>query len=177
MKTIILNALLFAALCTVFSFDNQRIYAVSETVQIDCTDTITDTEDVNQVDTFSFSIEGWIRYCSSKYKVPFEVILGVATNESGFGKSYQAVNHNNWFGIRYYPNTYYRGNYYTSSKGRTWRAYSNAYQSVEDFCLYMHEHYEHLIGLELKHWLVCGYAESCYTPKYFRKFSNFYESN
>lgn len=174
MKTILFHIVLFSFLAIGFSFDNQRIDLVSESVQIQRTDT-THIEVSETVDTFRFTVKGWIRYCSSKYKVPFEVIVGVATRESAFGTSYQAVNHNNWFGIRYYANTYYQGDYYTSSTGRTWRAYDNAYQSIEDFCMYMHEHYEHLIGLPLDNWLVCGYANSCYTPKYFSQFSTFYE--
>ena len=56
----------------------------------------------------------WIDTCASRYNIPREVILGIASNESKFGSSFLGRTAHNWFGIKKGD---YDGDYYTSSKG------------------------------------------------------------
>ena len=112
----------------------------------------------------------WIDTCASRYNIPREVILGIASNESKFGSSFLGRTAHNWFGIKKGD---YTGDYYTSSKGNKWRKYPSPYESIEDFCKYITTHYSHLIGRPLERWNIYGYAESPYLASYFLTFKNF----
>lgn len=68
--------------------------------------------------------------------VPPSIIIAVAINESGLGRSFLSKEHNNFFGIKYYSNTYFSkggGKYHLSSKGTKWRSYESAQASFIDF--------------------------------------------
>ena len=109
----------------------------------------------------------WIDTCAARYNIHKEVILGIASNESSFGSSYLGRTAHNWFGIKKGD---YAGCYYTSSKGNKWRKYPSPYESIEDFCKYIHIHYSYLIGKPLERWNIYGYAESPYLAAYFLTF-------
>lgn len=74
-----------------------------------------------------------------RYNIPAAVTLAQGILESGGATSYLGRHHNNHFGVRYFPNTYYQGDYYTASNGRTWRSYTSAAEGFEDRGLFFME--------------------------------------
>lgn len=93
--------------------------------------------------------------CARFYKIPRQVIIGVATLETGMGEAGVGKNHNNLFSIRAFSD--WKGD--RSEDGR-WRKYKNKAKSVEDFCKFIQKNYPHLFGRPVERWLLHGYGNS-----------------
>lgn len=71
-----------------------------------------------------------------KYKIPYEVILGQSAQETGWGSSSLAQEHNAYFGIR--PTKGSQGVVETGSNG-SFVSYNSVEESFEDYGLFIHE--------------------------------------
>jgi hypothetical protein len=105
-----------------------------------------------------------------RYGVPFEVIYGVAFNESALGKSNIALNSNNWFGIRY-PNCGKDGRYYQTSGNGMFCRFESVEEAVEKFCIFVCKHYYRLPGKPHNVWSLPGYGSKKYVKSYWAQFS------
>lgn len=90
------------------------------------------------------SLDTWIDTCAARYRVPAKVIRYVATMESGMGQSHLAKRNNNLFGIR---------------KKHAWAKYESRFESVEDFCRFIHRHYPKQVGKNTGVFTLWGYRE------------------
>ena len=101
------------------------------------------------------TLHQWIDTCAARYNVPSEVIERIGWNESHLGQSPLALRSNNLFGIKC-------GDGWKGERLGTWRKYSSRFESVEDFCKYIHFYYPHLIGKPLSEWVIRGYKSTPY---------------
>lgn len=97
----------------------------------------------------------YIDTMAARYNIPKEVIWGIGWNESHWGQSPLAKRSNNLFGIKC-------GDGWNGKRCGTYRAYGSHFESVEDFCCYIHKYYSHLIGKPLGRWYIKGYAAKPY---------------
>lgn len=74
---------------------------------------------------------------SKKYKINPVVFLSHSAKETGWGRSYLATAHNNYFGIMAAgkPNFYWKGKSIKTTSGSTWRSYDNSHDSFMDYGL------------------------------------------
>lgn len=80
-----------------------------------------------------------------KYKIPYEVILGQSAQETGWGTSSLAKEHNAYFGIR--PTSGSQGTVETGSNG-SFVAYNSVEESFEDYGLFIHENSRYAKALQ-----------------------------
>jgi len=102
--------------------------------------------------------------CAAYYKVPRAVIVGVGISETGLGTDGVGVSANNLFGIKAYKD-------WKGARHGKWRKYAKKTDSVQDFCIFIKQHYPHLFGRPLEKWLLIGYGNSEYEKVgYFKQF-------
>lgn len=72
---------------------------------------------------------------AKKYKMHPVIFLSHSAKETGWGRSYLAEYHNNFFGIMAggTTNQYWKGQYYTSTSGVKWRKYDKPADSFMDY--------------------------------------------
>lgn len=80
-----------------------------------------------------------------KYKIPYEVILGQSAQETGWGTSSLAKDHNAYFGIR--PTKGSQGVVETGSNG-SFVSYNSVEDSFEDYGLFIHENSRYAKALQ-----------------------------
>lgn len=71
------------------------------------------------------------QYTDIQYDIPASITLAQAIVESASGTSNIALKANNHFGIRYFPNTYYKGPHWNG-----WRVYQTVRESYIDHALW-----------------------------------------
>lgn len=74
---------------------------------------------------------------AKKYKIHPVIFLSHSAKETGWGRSFLAVNHKNYFGIMAGGNTnqYWKGKTVKTSSGATWRSYDQPIDSFMDYGL------------------------------------------
>ena len=100
------------------------------------------------------------KVCEYIYGVPVEIQLAQGIIESGAGKSYIALNSNNHFGIKYFPEAF-KGDYFTDKIGCRWRKYNTVIEGYIDHAKFLNYHYKSVCYKPYQEWAnLKGYGES-----------------